>query len=181
MVVGGIEQYACQGRGSLSGFSIYMRRRVSEMAKSVNNNRANIIVSGCLGNSGCRTILLAPFFNVLHNLRSRVLILRGFGFRCHRLRMRSLKVYASPGLASRGEVGPPSTSEMDEDSRCDGHEGVGDDVRKGVGAADDSEDERANTVSTSLETRLSANAQGGVSLVTSSCPVERNSYASFDG
>lgn len=44
MVEGGMEQYAFQGNGSLSGFNTYISKSVREMAKSVKSRRAKIWV-----------------------------------------------------------------------------------------------------------------------------------------
>lgn len=42
VVDAGMEQYAFQGSGSLSGFNTYMRKSVREIANSVKRRRAKI-------------------------------------------------------------------------------------------------------------------------------------------
>jgi lauroyl/myristoyl acyltransferase len=44
-VVGGIVQYALQGKASLSGFKMYNKNNVREMAKMVNSRRAKILLN----------------------------------------------------------------------------------------------------------------------------------------
>lgn len=137
------------------------------------------MVNGCRGNKECRTILLAAFLRVLHTVRSRLRLLRELGFRFHQLRIPSRRGGCiPPGLKSKGKFRPPSTSEIEEESLCDGYEEEGHGAREGVDVPDDSEDERPRAVSSSVRTRLSA----GVAVATPSwSELDKNSYASFDG
>jgi hypothetical protein len=47
-------QYALQGKGSLSGFKIYSKNNVREMAKMVNSRRAKILLNGQGHGTKCR-------------------------------------------------------------------------------------------------------------------------------